>query len=325
MDKTDKTKQPCIEDPPTPCYEEDEINLLDLFLVLLKHKKLIFWSVFTASVLAVAISLMLPNIYRSEATLALRPEDKSGAMDALSGLGGLGGMVAGQLGIGGSEGLQKLNVALSSRELTRRVVEKNNLMPVFFEDNWDPEQKKWIDEENIPTIQDAWDLILKDLLSITVQDDSSTLIVGFNHKNPDFSKTMVEYYIAELSAMLREEVLLDAGEKRKFFEQQLDTITDSLLREKIYVLLAKEIEKETFAKAQAYYGFLLIDPPVAPDPDKEVKPKRAIICILSVFVAFFFSIFLAFFIEFTMRIKTEDPERYQAIAGELKFWKRKNR
>lgn len=324
MNQTQTTKEPLLGSQ-DPCYEEDEINLLDLFIVLLKHKKLIFLTVFVTGVLAVVISLFMPNIYRSEATLGLRTEEKGGAMDALSGLGGLGGMVSSQLGLGGNEGLEKLKVTLNSRELSRRVVEKHNLMPILFEDKWDPEKKEWLDKEEAPTIQDAWKMILNDLLKITDKKDSGTLVVGFEHEDRELSKKVVDHYIQELSTSLREEVLSDAGEKKKFFSQQLETITDSLLREKIYALMAKEIERETFAKAQQYYGFLLIDPPVVPDKDKKVSPKRAMICILSVFVAFFFSVFMAFILEFVQRIQQEDPERYQSILKEIPFWKANQR
>ena len=55
----------------------------------------------------------------------------------------------------------------------------------------------------------------------------------------------------------------------------------------------EEIEKETFARAQKYYSFIVLDPPVAADIDKKVKPKRALICTLSVTVAGFLAIFLA--------------------------------
>jgi len=108
-------------------------------------------------------------------------------------------------------------------------------------------------------------------------------------------------------------VLQDSKDNRHFFNEQLERTSDALLREKIYSLLAREIEKETFALAQKYYGFLILDPPVVPDIDKEIKPKRALICILSVIVAFFASIFLSFLLEFLGRIKSEDPEKYKAI------------
>ncbi|MFH1911907.1 MAG: Wzz/FepE/Etk N-terminal domain-containing protein, partial [Pseudomonadota bacterium] len=57
--------------PPIPDYvpgmtvDEDEINLLDLFIVLLKHKVMIFSVVVLAGIAAVVISLRMPNVYRS--------------------------------------------------------------------------------------------------------------------------------------------------------------------------------------------------------------------------------------------------------------------
>ena len=49
--------------------EEDEINLLDLFIVLLKHKVMIFLVVLLAGIGAVFYSKTLPNVYRSEITI----------------------------------------------------------------------------------------------------------------------------------------------------------------------------------------------------------------------------------------------------------------
>ena len=60
---------------------------------------MIFLLVFITSISAVIYSLLLTNIYGSEATLALRENDNNGP--SLGALGGLGGLVAGQLGIGG--------------------------------------------------------------------------------------------------------------------------------------------------------------------------------------------------------------------------------
>jgi len=92
-----------------------------------------------------------------------------------------------------------------------------------------------------------------------------------------------------------------------------------LLKEKIYALLAREIEKETFAKAQKYYGFLLLDPPIVPDLDKKVKPKRSLICILAVFVGFFISVLLAFAVEFIKKSSNDNPEQYRQIVDALKL------
>ena len=61
---------------------------------------------------------------------------------------------------------------------------------------------------------------------------------------------MVEYYLTELSDSLREETLRDGAENKKFLSELIEKKSDVLLKEKIYALLAKEIEKQTFASAQ---------------------------------------------------------------------------
>jgi capsular polysaccharide biosynthesis protein len=135
----------------------------------------------------------------------------------------------------------------------------------------------------------------------------------------------VDYYLTELSETLREETLNDAAENQRFLQEQLDKTSDALLREKISNLLAKEIEKETFARAQKYYSFVVLDPPVVSDLDKKVKPKRALICILAVIVAGFFAVFAAFLAEYVHNVKTrEDPERLDTLRRHLDFrlWKR---
>ena len=115
-------------------------------------------------------------------------------------------------------------------------------------------------------------------------------------------------------------MLRDAAENMRFFTEQLAKTSDVILKEKIYTLLVKEIEKETFAKAQQYYSFLVLDPAIASDIDKKIKPKRSVICILSVLIGAVIAVFLAFFIDFFRRVKADDPERFNQILNGFKAW-----
>ena len=328
MEKREKIKS--IETPHTqhhlegtyPYMEEDEINLLDLLMVLLRHKILIVSIVFLTGFVAAVHSLRMTNIYRSEATMAPREEEK-GASGALSILGGLGGVVAEGLGLGGGGSLQKLEVVLSSRNLTTRVIEKHKLMPIIFPDMWDQDKKEWTTDKP-PTLQDGFKAMQGPLTAVS-DSKGGTIKVGFEHEDPETAKKFVEYYLAELSETLREEVLHDAAENMRFFREQLERTSDPFLKEKIYAMLAREMEKDTFARAQKYYSFIVLDPPIVPDLDKKIKPKRKSICILSVVVASFIAIFLAFLKEYVHRVKTEDRERYQEVVRGLKFWESKKK
>lgn len=302
--------------PQYPQFEEDEINLLDYVIVLLKHKWLIFGTVFLAGVAAVIYSLLLPNIYRSEAVIVPRQQEKSGASSALSALGGLGGIAGELVGLGGGGDVEKFEVVLKSRDLARRMVNRYDLLPRLFEEAWDPVKEQW-QENPAPTLQDAYKALMG-MLTISRERNSDVLTIQFDHEEPQFAKKMVDHYLTELSETLREQTLKDAAENQRFLKQQLEKTSDVLLKEKISELLAKEIEKETFARAQNYYSFNVLDPPVVPDLDKKVKPKRRLICILSVTVAGFFAVFLAFFLEYIHNVKSsEDEERLTSLRRYL--------
>lgn len=305
-----------------PYAEKDEIDLIELFTVLVKQKRLIISIVFFTAVIAGTISLIMPDIYRSEAVICARSREKSSSINPLSALGGLGSAMVEGIGLGGGGTMEKLEVVLKSRNLTNRVIKKHRLMPVIFSDIWDKKKKEW-NTDHPPTIQDGWKK-MQNRLTVRMDTKKNTIKVGFDHENPEVAKKIVDYYLTELSEVLREEVLQDAAENMKFFRKQLEKTSDSLLKEKIYSLLANEIEKETFARAQKYYNFVVLDPPFIPDPDKNVKPKRVLICILSVVVAFFIAVFLAFLKEYIHQLKIEDPEHYQALLQGLKFSSRKN-
>ncbi|MBU1965480.1 MAG: hypothetical protein KKD24_06670, partial [Proteobacteria bacterium] len=101
--------------------------------------------------------------------------------------------------------------------------------------------------------------------------------------------------------------------------QQLSKTTDPILKNRLYELIAKQIEKETLAKVQKYYSFNIIDPAFV--PENKFKPKRAQICLISVVVAFFIAIFLAFFMEYVKNLKTrEDPERLANLRKSMRLW-----
>ncbi len=304
-----------------PCAEEDDIRLLDLFTVLLNHKLFIIGIVCLAAAVSVIITYNMTNIYRSEAAIMPKSREER-VQNPLSALTGLGGAMVEGLGLGGGGSLEKLEAVLKSRNLTDRVINKHNLMPIIFPDDWNEKEKKWKTDEP-PTRQDGWEEITKKLLTVRVDVKKNTIQVAFDHPDPEAAKRIVDYYLTELSEALREEVLQDAAENMRFFKKQLEKTTDTLLQEKIYNLLAKEIEKETFARAQKYYSFQVLDPPVVPDRDKESKPRRVLICVLSVVVALFLAIFLAFLKEYFAGLKTLDPERYQRLQEGLKFGRRK--
>src|SRR2546423_11800165 len=81
---------------------DDEVSLLDLLIVLAKHKRTVLGVPFVAAVVAAIVSLLMPNIYTGT-TRILPPQQSASAASALLSqlggtLGGLGGLAGGVLG-----------------------------------------------------------------------------------------------------------------------------------------------------------------------------------------------------------------------------------
>lgn len=302
-------------------YEEEEINLIDFLIALLRHKFLIMGMVFIAGVGAVVMTSGKERTYRSEAVITPRTQETTKIFSARSTEGMVSGMAGEQISFGGSGSREKILAVLNSRNLAGTVIEKYKRMPILFPGKWDSDKDKWKTDAPTPTLQDGI-LAIRGMLHVDVKKKGSRgITVGIVNKDPEMAKRLVNEYLTTLSESMREAVLRDTAENKRFLEEQLGETPDPLVVEKIYALLAAEIEKDTFARGQKYFGFRILDPPVAPDLNKGEPTRRKSTILLSVVVAFFLAIFMAFMIEYFRRFKTENREQYNELVEELKVWK----
>jgi uncharacterized protein involved in exopolysaccharide biosynthesis len=303
---------------PDTAYDDEEVHLLDLFIVLLRHKVLIFLFVFLTGSVAAAVSLWLPDIYQSAATIVPTTQERGGG--ALSALGGFGAMIAGEAGIVTAGSIEQFDVVLKSRELTASIVRRYNLQPYLFAERWDPTRKAW--REEAPKFEQIHGA-MQNRLTVRKDKNQNVVNLSFEAQEPEMARKILNYYIDGLSDFLRNQILTDAAAQQRHLGEQIAKTSDPLLRNRLYELIAKQIEQETLARVQRYYSFNVIDPPYV--PERKFKPKRTLICVLSVVVALFLAIFLAFFLEYVRNLRTrEDPARLESLRAAFRF-RRKRR
>lgn len=292
--------------------DEEGINLLDLLIILLKHKKMIFAFVFLIGLLAVFVSLRMPNRYRSECTIASNSQERG--VGGLAALGGIGAMVASEAGLNTAGSLEQFEVVLKSRQLANTIVTQHNLLPVLFEKSWDSAQKRW--RKKPPTLQGAY-RVLTGMMQATPDKKKGIMKLSVANKNPRLAKQILDHYVLGLSEFLRRQTLDDATAQQAQLYQQLEKTSDPLLKNKLYDLIAKQIEKETLAKVQEYYSFKVIDPSYV--PEKKFKPQRSLIVIVSVFMAFFLAATLAFSLEYLSGFNRENADRLARLKNALRL------
>lgn len=285
----------------------DEIDLMEIWRLLVKYKRMIFSAVLGAAIVAAGVSLMMPNIYRAETLLApVKMDDgKSGVASALGGMGGLASMAGLSLSGGGSN---DENIAvLKSREFLWQFVQNNNLMPILFEDEWDAQKKKW--ESDDPKKQPGqWDVyrLLTGVMSVSSDKKTELVTIAFEAKDARFAAKMSNDLVSQVNQYLAGQAVTRSQLNLKYLNEELARTQVEEMRKILFEMIANEQKKAMMANTQKDYAFKVLDH--AAEPDKKVKPKRAIIVVLTAVLAGFAAVLAAFIKEGSLRRRNKVVE-----------------
>lgn len=188
--------------------DSEESDLLDALIVLAKHKKLIVGFTMAMAVLAVAVSLVLPNAYKATAKLMPPQQSQSGAAALLSQLGGVANMAA---GVAGLKNPNDLYVGmLQSRTVADSIIARFKLKDVYDTDSLEKARMKLDDNTNVRAGKDG-------LITIEVEDRDQKLVAN-----------LANAYAEELLKLTSVLAVTEAGQRRLFYERQLELAKNNL-------------------------------------------------------------------------------------------------
>jgi uncharacterized protein involved in exopolysaccharide biosynthesis len=186
---------------------EQEISLLDLLIVLSKHRAFIFRITLGAMILAAITVLLVPNQYKAE-TVVLPPAQSSSMSSALlSQLGSAGGGALATLA-GGSLGIKNSGEMYVSffrgRTVEDAVIQRFGLMARYRAKRMSDARRQFED-------QSAVVLGTKDgLIRITIED-----------RDPTLAAEIANGYVEEFRKLSANLAITEASQRRLFFQQQL--------------------------------------------------------------------------------------------------------
>lgn len=191
-----------------PIDQEDEISLFDLALVLVKHKKLLIRLPIALACVALAYGLIAKPIFESTTKVLPPQQQQSSAAMMLSQLGGLAGGAGAALGI---KNPNDLYVAmLQSNVVTNKLIQRFKLQQYYDKDYLVDTRKQLDTVSKIASGKDG-------LISITVEDTS-----------PKMAADLANAYVEELRSLSKVLAVTEAGQRRQFFEGQLEKVKQSL-------------------------------------------------------------------------------------------------
>jgi len=293
--------------------EEEEINLVDILIILLKHKKLIISITSIVAILSIAISLVLPFTYEAKASImVIPPKTKDETKD-----------------------LYIYMNLLKSDSVIDNIIKKFDLMKLYKAKNIDIARKdvlKHLDVKADPTT---------DIITISYED-----------KDPKRSMEITNAFVEQLIYLKNNKdlPLTEVGAERRFFQKELKKAYRKLLeaekqageleaygrhikkyiniqtelsfRKVIYETLLKLYQKAYIKEAKTPSVVKIVHRAVPPHTNIR---KRALIVIVSTISAFFIAVFVAFIKEAIemMSQNEEDKERLELLKQYASF-KRKN-
>jgi uncharacterized protein involved in exopolysaccharide biosynthesis len=295
---------------------DDEVNLLDYWRVIWRGKMLIILIVVVSIFTTAFISLLMPNIY--QATAVITPVNPS-----VGGSSTLAQQFASLPGISLQAPPLSSEIVnlLKSNILREKMIEKYDLLPVLFYKQWDEEKKIWKKEKRGTNLNPAflmqklfkkivpenpkdiknpedspeiWDglRMLNKIVEVKNTLKENTITISVNFREPEMAAKMVNYFLATLNDHMTSEAKRVAKTNMKYLEEQVEKTADPFIKQKIYSLIAEQIETSMMAEVKENFAFKVLDPPK--EPDRKIKPKRAQMVILSFVVSLFLGIFAVF-------------------------------
>ncbi len=274
----------------------DEINMLEYVRVVLKRKVLIVGLTFFGLIGGFTAALVKGPTFVAEAVIAAKEQEGQAAASNLSALGAIGGLVASQFNMVGSPGLDKIDIILNSRKFNAEMIEKYDLLPAIYaqlrpdlyKKHYDTISNSWDEQFPEPKILGVGKKLKEEFLQKETHKNK-TMTLRVESGDSLFSETLLAKYLEYLNYYIQTSVRSEAKGNVVYLENQLLSISDPLLREKLQGMIALEVEKVMLVSKEA---FMIIDPQYCSKQHKEKKLYPVVFSFALFFMSATFIIFL---------------------------------
>lgn len=305
---------PQSQPPYSPANDPDEINLLEYIYVLVKNKWWIIGIALLGLVLGHVAAVIKGPTYIAEAVIA--PQEDGSQKSTSS---GLSSFLLSQLNMAGNASLDKINLILGSRKFNAELISNFNLLPAIYKVKWPKTYKAYFD-----TLHNVWSPAFKPPKLMEIgsfikgtylkkeENKDNTMTIKVESPDSTLSDTLLSKYLLFLNDYLKNSVQTDARANVQYLNQQLTSVVDPLLREKMQELIAGELEKDMLVSKNS---FKIIDPQFSYVQFKQKQLYPMLFAAVGFFTVVFIIIILHVFSNSTFT--SQDRELMKKIRKEF--------
>ena len=290
--------------------EQFEIDFRELFNIFFNSKYIIISITGFFAICSVIYSLLLPNIYQSNALLAPAQPSESlssqiGGYASLANVAGIN--IPGESYDKSVEAIERIKSydffekeILPSIKIENLLAEKSWDVPndlIIYDDNlFDSKKNAWVRDveypaKKIPSNQEAHSAFKK-ILFISQDKKTGFYKITLEHISPNIARDWTSLIVKKINETMRNIDREDASKSISFLNERLNQTFYSEIKIALSELIQDQTQKLMLAESNEFYVFKLLDSPIA--PELKSKPSRSIICIFGTILGFLFSLFISF-------------------------------
>ena len=203
---SDATQAGVAHAPP----DDEEISLLDLLQVVAENLRLLILGPLAAGVLALAITFAIAPTFTATTKFMPPQQQQSGAAAMLSSLGALGGLAGAATGI--KNPADQYVAFMKSRSVLDVMVDRFKLMDRY-ESKFREDARKELEKN-----------------SIIASGKDGLITIDVDDVDPQVAAQIANAYVEELGHLLNRLAVTEAQQRRLFFEKQLGSAKDNLVK-----------------------------------------------------------------------------------------------
>lgn len=267
------------------------MEFLELAAIVWRGRQAIAIATVIAAALAIVAAFLVEPVYRAEAVVMEVDSSQRGSDTAAALLGQFSGLAA-----LANVDLLKPSIArnsLQSRSLVEQYISRNELLPVLFADDWNPDARAWSEDlEAPPSVSDGSLYFMEEVMEVATNADAGTIGIVVEWTDPGLAARWANGLVEVANEMIRNRDIAEARSNIEFLNRQIAETRVVELQAVLYGLLQTEQKTIMLANSRNEYSFKVIDPAIV--PSEPVRPARLLMAVIGAIIGAFLGLMWVF-------------------------------
>ena len=236
------------------------------------------------AIVGAGIALLSKPVYRSSVLIA--PVQSAMGRPSLSPeLVGVASLVG--IGMSGQDNTEEAVALLSSRRLIYTFFAELELLPVLFDERWNNASGSWQVGEDQPSELEAFEYFSREVYSVRRDMRSGLITLTVDWYDPALAAQWANELVTLANRINRDAAIADGTNQLDFVKRQLEQTEELASRDVLYKIMEDQVKNIAVASTREEYAFKVIDPAVAADGSRPLKPRPALLVTTAAFIGLF--------------------------------------